>query len=144
MHFSVFCAWLVISQTANGKCSWLFLMTYTACMFPKRDRADMKLLNIINGTNCEFSFLCNCKADNQNKNNWDIKPFTNNLYKLWRSVYFFFLNYHIDLVTSCHVYKNFEYTEYKKSSPQTPFTRTSIIHNHTISLVTLGWISFPS
>ena len=53
-------------------------MADTACMLPKWDRADMKLLNIIDGADCEFPFFCNCKADNQNKNSWDKKALTDN------------------------------------------------------------------
>lgn len=51
-------------------------MADTACMLPKRDRADMKLLNIINGANCKFSFFCNRKADNKTKTDWDKRPLT--------------------------------------------------------------------
>lgn len=37
-------------------------MTYTACMLPKWDRADMKFLDIINGANSKFTFFCDRKA----------------------------------------------------------------------------------
>lgn len=37
-------------------------MTDTAWMLPKWDRADVKLLDIINGANSKFTFFSNCKA----------------------------------------------------------------------------------
>ena len=37
-------------------------MTDTACMLPKRYRADMKFLDIINGANSKLTFFCDCKA----------------------------------------------------------------------------------
>uniref|UniRef100_A0A7C8YEF6 Secreted protein n=1 Tax=Opuntia streptacantha TaxID=393608 RepID=A0A7C8YEF6_OPUST len=62
MHFSFLCASLIVLQTTNGKSASLLLMGDTPSMLAQRNGADMKFLDVINSTNCKFSFFRDCKA----------------------------------------------------------------------------------
>lgn len=61
MHFR-FVSTRLVFQTTYCKGPRLFLMADATSMLPKWDRANVKLLDIINSANSKFTFFRNGKA----------------------------------------------------------------------------------
>lgn len=53
---------LIVLQTTDSKRSRLFLMANSTSMFPQRNSADMKLLDVVDGADRKLTFFSNRKA----------------------------------------------------------------------------------